>query len=162
MLAGTLFLMFLPAKAPKNINKQVVFSDRAVVASDKPQLVTAPEEVVESPPQSEPVAAEQPPAATVPTVAPSGDKYDWMRQAGINPADYGAVDFIISHESSWNPNATEPTTGAHGLPQALPYTKTGCGWDDPVCQLQWATSYATTRYGGWWGAYTHWVANRWW
>lgn len=93
--------------------------------------------------------------------APTG-KYELMNLAGIPPEDYGAADYIIFHESSWNPDATEPTTGAHGLPQALPYSKTGCGWDDAVCQLRWANEYAIDRYGGWWQAYNYWVANHNW
>lgn len=111
--------------------------------------------------------AVQPEPAAVATPEPEqlpvpGTHEELMAAAGIQPADYGAVDYIISHESSWNENATEPTTGAHGLPQALPYGKTGCGWSDSICQLRWASTYATDRYGSWWGAYDHWVANRWW
>lgn len=100
----------------------------------------------------------QPEAQVITPVYPT-DHVQLMQQAGISPSDYGAVDYIISHESGWNPDATEPTTGAHGLPQALPYSKTGCGWDDPVCQLQWANSYAISRYGGWWAAQAYWAAN---
>jgi len=103
----------------------------------------------------------QPEPAAVPD-PPAGTHAELMAAAGIQASDYGAVDYIISHESSWNPNATEPNSGAHGLPQALPYSKTGCGWTDSVCQLQWASQYATSRYGSWWGAYNHWISNRWW
>lgn len=85
-----------------------------------------------------------------------------MQSAGIPRSDFGAVDYIVSHESSWDANATEPHTGAHGLVQALPYSKTGCGWVDKVCQLQWANKYAVTRYGGWWSAYNQWTTNQWW
>lgn len=85
-----------------------------------------------------------------------------MAAAGIPVSDYAAVDYIVSHESGWDADATEPTTGAHGLPQALPYSKTGCGWDDAVCQLEWANSYAVARYGGWWAAYNYWVIHRNW
>lgn len=99
---------------------------------------------------------------TIIDTAPTGGKYDLMKAAGISPSDYNAVDYIISHESSWNVNATEPTYGAHGLPQALPYSKTGCGWVDAVCQLQWADSYAKARYGSWWSAYTYWTINHNW
>lgn len=85
-----------------------------------------------------------------------------MAAAGISPKDYGAADYIISHESSWDVNATEPTSKAHGLPQALPYSKTGCGWSDAVCQLKWASTYAVERYGSWQGAYVQWQHNAWW
>lgn len=85
-----------------------------------------------------------------------------MAAAGIDPSDYGAVDYIVSHESSWNQDATEPTTGAHGLVQALPFSKTGCGWEDAVCTLAWGQQYAIARYGGWWNAQAYWAVHRNW
>jgi hypothetical protein len=90
------------------------------------------------------------------------DHQQLMQLAGISSNDWPAVDYIVSHESSWNPDATEPTTGAHGLPQALPYGKTGCGWYDAVCQLAWADTYAKERYGGWWNAYSYWAYHHNW
>lgn len=85
-----------------------------------------------------------------------------MSQARISQNDYTYVDYIVSHESGWNPDATNISSGAHGLPQALPYAKTGCEWSDPICQLRWANSYATERYGSWYQAYNFWLTNRWW
>lgn len=85
-----------------------------------------------------------------------------MAAAGIQSKDYASADYIISHESSWNPNATEPITLAHGLPQALPYSKTGCGWSDSICQLRWANRYAVERYGNWSKAQVFWSVNRNW
>lgn len=119
--------------------------------------VTAPEvkaEQIETP-------APQPP---VPQTPPT--KYDLMNQAGISPSDYSAVDYIITHESSWRFTATEPTTQAFGLCQALPATKmasAGTDWQtNPVTQLKWCSQYATDRYGGWQQAYARWIAYRWW
>lgn len=83
-------------------------------------------------------------------------------ESGISPLDFFYVDFIISHESGWNPNAKEPTSKAEGLPQALPYSKTGCTHGDALCQLKWANSYAIGRYGSWEHAYQFWVSHRWW
>jgi len=100
------------------------------------------------------------PVAPAPQPVPNLDDHEQlMSLAGISQNDWPAVDYIVSHESSWNPDATEPTTGAHGLPQALPYSKTGCGWDDAVCQLAWANTYAYERYGGWWPAQAYWASH---
>lgn len=95
-------------------------------------------------------------------VTPSGGKYDWMAQAGIDPSDYAAVDYIVSHESGWNTTAVNASSGSCGLVQELPCGKSGCTFGDPVCQLRWASGYASSRYGGWWGAYSFWQANQWW
>lgn len=94
----------------------------------------------------------------------SGIKGD-MALAGIPPGDYAAADFIISHESGWRPFASNPS-GAYGLCQALPGSKmasAGADWaTNPVTQLRWCNGYAKSRYGGWQGAYNHWMATRNW
>jgi uncharacterized protein YabE (DUF348 family) len=92
----------------------------------------------------------------------SGSKTSLMAAAGIGAGDYGYADYIVSHESNWNPLASNPY-GAYGLCQALPGSKmasAGSDWaSNPVTQLRWCNGYADDRYGGWYGAYSHWVAN---
>lgn len=104
--------------------------------------------------------------APAPAFNPSGSKSDWMRAAGIGDADFGYVDYIISHESGWDYHAVNRSSGAYGLPQSLPAGKlasAGADWrDNPVTQLRWANNYAVGRYGSWGGAYRFWVANHWW
>lgn len=86
------------------------------------------------------------------TTAISGDKASYMAAAGISPADYSAVDYVISHESGWRPGAVN-AGGCYGLGQACPGSKlvAACSnWsNDPVCQLRFFNSYAVSRYGGW-------------
>jgi uncharacterized protein YdbL (DUF1318 family) len=93
----------------------------------------------------------------------SGIKGD-MALAGIAPGDYQYADYIISHESGWNP-AAHNASGAYGLCQATPGGKmasAGADWaTNPITQLKWCNGYAA-RYGGWAGSYSHWVANRNW
>ena len=93
---------------------------------------------------------------------PAGSHTDWMAQAGISPSDYGYVDYIISHESGWRPDARN-SLGCLGLAQACPGQKilNVCPDLNPVCQLRWASSYAG-RYHGWAGAYQAWVSQHWW
>lgn len=87
---------------------------------------------------------------------------EWMAAAGIAAADQGYVDYIVSRESGWNPNATNSSSGACGLVQALPCSKVPGNGYDPVDNLRWATGYATGRYGSWAGAYAFWTNNHWW
>ncbi len=93
----------------------------------------------------------------------SGIKGD-MALAGIAPGDYTYADYIISHESGWNPSAHN-SSGTYGLCQALPGSKmasAGADWQtNPVTQLRWCAGYAK-RYGGWAGSYNHWVAHHNW
>lgn len=91
-----------------------------------------------------------------------GAPAEWMAAAGIASSDWGYVDYIVSAESGWNPNATNSSSGACGLVQALPCSKVPGNGYDPVDNLRWATGYATGRYGSWAAAVGFWQANHWW
>lgn len=91
-----------------------------------------------------------------------GAPADWMAAAGISAGDQGYVDYIVSRESGWNPNATNSTSGACGLVQAYPCSKVPGNGYDPVDNLRWANGYAVGRYGSWAGAYEFWINNHWW
>ncbi len=116
-------------------------------------------------PEPEPVAA-APAAATVAAAPPmytgGGSPAEWMAAAGLAESDWGYVDFIVSKESGWNPNATNASSGACGLVQALPCSKVPGSGYDPVANLTWANGYAVGRYGSWAQAYAFWTSNHWW
>lgn len=97
--------------------------------------------------------------AKVPVIG--GSKADWMAAAGIAPSDYMYVDQLIQKESGWNPRALNSSSGACGLVQALPCSKLGPEWYDPVVALRWGDSYVKNRYGSWAGAVSHSHANGW-
>lgn len=91
-----------------------------------------------------------------------GAPAEWMAAAGIAAGDWGYVDYVVSRESGWNPNATNSSSGACGLVQALPCSKVPGNGYNPVDNLRWANGYATGRYGSWQGAYNFWINNHWW
>jgi hypothetical protein len=91
-----------------------------------------------------------------------GSSADWLSAAGIPESDWGYVDYIVSRESSWNPNATNASSGACGLVQAYPCSKVPGSGYDPVDNLTWANGYAVGRYGSWSEAYAFWSSNHWW
>ncbi|GAA1730125.1 transglycosylase SLT domain-containing protein [Microbacterium paludicola] len=101
-------------------------------------------------------------AVQVPFYTGGGSKEQWMAAAGIAQGDWGYVDYIVSRESGWNPNATNASSGACGLVQALPCSKVPGGGYDPVANLTWANGYAVGRYGSWANAYAFWTSNHWW
>ena len=92
----------------------------------------------------------------------SGTKTEWMLAAGISESDWGYVDFVVSHESNWNPNSVNAFSGACGLAQSLPCNKVPGNPLDPIDSLRWANGYAQARYSGWGGAYEFWIANKYW
>jgi uncharacterized protein YabE (DUF348 family) len=107
----------------------------------------------------------------------SGIKGD-MALAGIAPGDYQYADYIISHESGWCPTKAQgqyggcpaysgsvSSYGGYGLCQSTPGAKmasAGADWaTNPITQLKWCSGYAS-RYGGWAGAYNHWLSYHSW
>lgn len=72
---------------------------------------------------------------------------------------------IINRESGWNVTISNPSSGAYGLPQALPGSKMashGSDWaTNPYTQLRWMYDYMVERYGGIEGALAFWYANSW-
>ena len=96
---------------------------------------------------------------------PAGSHEDWMAAAGISPSDYGYVNYIFQHESTWRPGARNPSGLYVGLGQTSPATlaKSCPNWEtDPICQIVFFNGYATSRYGSWSGAYSFWTQNSWW
>ena len=100
--------------------------------------------------------------SSLPPYTGGGAPAEWMAAAGIAQSDWQYVDYVVSRESGWNPNATNSSSGACGLVQALPCSKVPGNGYNPVDNLRWATGYATGRYGSWAGAYNFWVNNHWW
>lgn len=81
-------------------------------------------------------------------VAPTGTCAEWMQAAGVTDMVNAAE--LIRRESGCNPNAVNPSSGACGIPQALPCSKLGTS--DPVQQIKWMQDYVIRRYGSWAGA----------
>lgn len=68
------------------------------------------------------------------------------------PADqWTYLDRLIMRESGWNPTAQNPSSGAYGLPQALPGDKMASVAPDwrtnPRTQITWMLGYIDGRYG---------------
>ena len=94
---------------------------------------------------------------STPSTTPSGSCRDWIIQAGVT--DVESAYALIMRESGCNPNATNPSSGACGIPQALPCSKLPA--DDPVGQIKWMQEYCIGRYGSWAAANLFQLANGW-
>ncbi|MDF3141132.1 MULTISPECIES: transglycosylase SLT domain-containing protein [unclassified Streptomyces] len=72
---------------------------------------------------------------------------------------------IVDHESSWNYQAVNASSGAYGLFQALPGSKmssVGSDWQtNPATQIKWGLNYMNERYDSPCGAWSFWQANHW-
>jgi hypothetical protein len=72
---------------------------------------------------------------------------------------------IVDHESDWNYQAVNPSSGAYGMFQALPGSKmasAGADWrTNPATQIKWGLNYMNDRYGSPCDAWSFWQANHW-
>jgi hypothetical protein len=72
---------------------------------------------------------------------------------------------LWQRESSWDPSATNPSSGAYGIPQALPASlmaSAGPDWQtNPATQIKWGLDYIAQRYGSPAAAWAHEQANGW-
>ncbi|MCL2094965.1 transglycosylase SLT domain-containing protein [Candidatus Saccharibacteria bacterium] len=91
----------------------------------------------------------------------NAERSGWLAAAGVPEEHWGYASFIIFRESSWNPNAINPRSGACGLAQAFPCSRKGDNWNDPVHSIRWQHEYVQNRYGGYPGAYRFWRQHGW-
>jgi hypothetical protein len=72
---------------------------------------------------------------------------------------------LWNRESHWNAFAQNPSSGAYGIPQALPGSKMASAGDDwqtnPATQITWGLGYISGRYGSPCGAWAHSQALGW-
>ena len=82
-----------------------------------------------------------------------------------NDKEYEAFDFIITHESGWNPNSINKKSNATGLCQSLPGSKMkseGADWKTNYkTQVRWCVKYCQVRYGSIQKAKQFWLKHHW-
>jgi hypothetical protein len=112
---------------------------------------------------STPVPSKSP--STSPAPAASYGSPQAIAQGIVPAGQFSCFSTIISRESGWNVHATNPSSGAYGLPQALPGSKmasAGPDWqNNPATQIKWALSYMDSRYGSPCGALSFWNGHGW-
>lgn len=83
----------------------------------------------------------------------------------LDPAQYACIEALWARESGWRWNALNSSSGAYGIPQALPGSKmqrAGPDWaTNPVTQVQWGLSYVIGRYGSSCDAWAFFRAHGW-
>ncbi|MDT7840999.1 aggregation-promoting factor C-terminal-like domain-containing protein [Streptomyces justiciae] len=88
-----------------------------------------------------------------------------MARQMVPSAQFQCFSNIVDHESSWNYQAVNASSGAYGLFQALPGSKmssVGSDWQtNPATQIKWGLNYMDSRYGSPCEAWSFWQANHW-
>ena len=85
-------------------------------------------------------------------------QYGWAGQ-------FSCLDSLWAQESGWNLYAENPSSGAYGIPQALPGSKmasAGSDWEsDAATQISWGLGYIRAMYGSPCAAWGHEEAADW-
>ena len=88
-----------------------------------------------------------------------------LAQYGWSESEFYCLDQLWIGESNWDWSATNPTSGAYGIPQSLPAEKMAAAGPDwrtnPVTQIEWGLWYIDQSYGTPCSANAFKVANNW-
>jgi hypothetical protein len=121
-------------------------------------------------PSSSPAPAASPsPSAPAAPPAPSGSPQQialgMLGSYGWSSDQFSCLVSLWNQESGWNVEAANPTSGAYGIPQALPGSKmasAGPDWQtDATTQIRWGLGYIKGTYGSPCGAWAHEQAVGW-
>jgi hypothetical protein len=114
-------------------------------------------------------APQQPTATSSPTTPASGSPQQiaeaMLGQFGWSDGQFSCLDSLWTQESGWNVYAENPSSGAYGIPQALPGGKmasAGPDWQtDATTQITWGLGYIQSTYGSPCAAWAHEEADGW-
>lgn len=82
---------------------------------------------------------------------PKGVAREMLADYGFDAGQFSCLDSLWAGESGWDYTATNPSSGAYGIPQSLPATKmatAGADWEtNPITQIKWGLGYIRDAYG---------------
>nr|WP_292832735.1 lytic transglycosylase domain-containing protein [Microbacterium sp.] len=91
--------------------------------------------------------------------------YEMVAARGWSDGEFACLVALWNKESGWRVNAYNASSGAYGIPQALPGGKmasAGADWStNPATQISWGLGYIEGRYGTPCGAWNHSQAKGW-
>lgn len=138
------------------VTYEIIMQDGQEVSRVEIQSVTTKEPVK----QVETVGAKMP-VPTNPSEAQALGK-QMMLSAGFGADQWPCLYNLWQEESGWTTTADNPSSDAYGIPQALPGSKMGPGWQtDARVQINWGLGYIKGRYGTPCNAYSKKKAQGW-
>ena len=104
-------------------------------------------------------------AASAPSGSPQQIAEQMLGQFGWSSSQFSCLQPLWALESGWNVYASNPSSGAYGIPQALPGSKmasAGPDWQsDAATQIRWGLTYIQGNYGSPCAAWSHEQADGW-
>jgi len=143
----------------------VRITDDVVAARPVPKPTPTPTPPAPSPADSQtpyPSYTPLPPKQTAVAVSGSPEGY---AESLVGAAQFACLKPLWDRESGWNAYAENPSSGAYGIPQALPGSKmasAGPDWaTNPDTQVRWGVGYIDATYGSPCAAWAHSQATGW-
>lgn len=132
-------------------------AERAAAEARRREVAARERERVSPPPSGETPNPEPTPEVPKPEKPKSdpepggGSIKDYASELVGGGKQFECLDLLWQRESGWDHTATNPTSGAYGIPQAYPGKKmasAGADWrTNPRTQVKWGVGYITERYG---------------
>jgi uncharacterized protein YabE (DUF348 family) len=137
--------------------------DQVVLLGTKsPEPEPAPAEAATEPGSGSPAPA---PRVDVTPGSAQAIARDMLAERGWGEDQFGCLVQLWNHESGWRVDAANRSSGAYGIPQALPGSKMASVADDwrtnPATQITWGLGYVAGRYGTPCGAWSSFQAKGW-
>ncbi|MBT2498379.1 hypothetical protein J7E25_04665 [Agromyces sp. ISL-38] len=143
-----------------NVQAAVAEADR--IAAEQAAAAAAAKAAADAAAQAEQVAAaapSRPSAPSNPTEAQAIARSLMASMYGWGDDQFGCLVSLWGRESGWNVYAENTSSGAYGIPQALPGSKMSTAGDDwatsATTQITWGLGYIAGRYGTPCGAWDH-------
>ena len=134
-------------------------------AAERRAAATAAAQRQAAQPQASPPRPSQAAPAPEPSGSPQQIAMGMLGSYGWPSSQFSCLDSLWKEESGWNVDASNPGSGAYGIPQALPGSKmasAGPDWQtDAATQIRWGLGYIKADYGSPCGAWAHEEADGW-
>jgi hypothetical protein len=112
-------------------------------------------------PRIQQMAAQQPAASG----SPQSIAQTLLGSFGWSSSQFSCLQPLWAGESGWSVTASNPSSGAYGIPQALPGSKmasAGPDWQtNPATQIKWGLGYIKSTYGSPCAAWSHEQSDGW-
>lgn len=146
-------ILTLHVKVRDAVNEEIAVGTKAPEPEPAPAPAAAPEQ------ESAPAEAAPAPAPMVSVGGVKGIAQQQVAARGWGGEQFQCLDQLWARESGWDYTASNPYSGAYGIPQALPGSKmasAGADWrTNPATQIAWGLNYIAGRYGTPCGALSH-------
>ena len=140
-----------PTVAPTHTPFLVALPPTPTQAPRPKPKTPAPKPIVKVKPKPQP----KPKLVSYPSVAYARS----YARSRIGATQFTCLDKLFTRESNWRTHAYSRSSGAYGIPQALPGTKMSViasDWrDNPLTQVRWGLRYIAGRYGTACNAWAH-------